>query len=291
MIVARIQGGLGNQMFQYAYGLSVAAANRAQLRWHFTPRTTGPQRTLMLRDWRIDADELDPAAGRLCPRGRGGLGWGSLAYGQLPLRHVRERPFGFHPRHLTVGDHSYLDGYWQSEQFFPGLKERLRAIFQPARTPSDASRRVADEIARGPSASLHIRRTDYLNLSYATVCPLDYYRQAVDELLATAAGLKMFVFSDDVAWCQAHLQLPCPLTFVGHNDAAHAHEDIWLMSRCRHHVIANSTFSWWGAWLGEDQTGLTFAPQVWFTDPRMDDSHIVPPSWRRIAANPLAQAA
>ena len=134
----------------------------------------------------------------------------------------------------------------------------------------------------GESVSLHVRRTDYLSLSYANPCPLDYYEKSVAEVLAKHAGVQLFLFSDDIPWCRQQFDFPCPVMFVDHNDATTAHEDMWLMSRCRHHIIANSTFSWWGAWLGVDETGEVYAPQNWFADPTMDSTAIVPETWRRI---------
>lgn len=280
MIVARIMGGLGNQMFQYAFGLYLAEKHRTEL-WLDGSSFDGDRlRSYMLDRWRITATEAPAAVRALIPRRR--RWYRDLFAGRRSLRRVNEKPFGFQRRYLATPNASYLDGYWQSEQFFPGMKARLQTEFQPARSVSAATHAAARKIDGCEAASLHVRRTDYLQLSYAGPCPADYYRRSVTELLSRHAELHLFVFSDDMAWCREQLRFPCPTTFVDHNDGSRAHEDIWLMSRCRHHVIANSTFSWWGAWLREDESGDVYAPRTWFTDPTMDSSSIIPASWRRL---------
>jgi hypothetical protein len=284
MIVARIMGGLGNQMFQYAFGLYLAERHRTEL-WLDSSSYAGDKlRSYTLDRWRITATEAPAAVRALIPRQRK---WYRDWFGsRRSLKRIAERPFGFQRRYLATPNASYLDGYWQSEQFLPGMKARLQTEFQPARSVSAATQAVARKIDGCEAVSLHVRRTDYLQLSYAGPCPVEYYRRSVADLLARHAGLHLFIFSDDMAWCREQLQFPCSMTLVDHNDAATAHEDIWLMSRCRHHVIANSTFSWWGAWLREDETGDVYAPRVWFTDPTMDASAVVPKSWRRLPDDP-----
>lgn len=280
MIVARIMGGLGNQMFQYAFGLYLAEKHRTELWLDGSSYGDDQLRSYMLDRWRVTATEAPPPVQALVPRRRRRW-YRDLLTRRRYLRRVAEKPFGFQRRYLATPNAAYLDGYWQSEQFFPGMKARLQTEFQPARNVSPTTHAVARKIDGCEAASLHVRRTDYLQLSYAGPCEVDYYQHCAAELLARHAGLHLFIFSDDIAWCREQFKFPCPVTFVDHNDGLDAHEDVWLMSRCRHHVIANSTFSWWGAWLREDESGDVYAPRVWFTDPTMDDSAIIPANWRQ----------
>jgi hypothetical protein len=280
MIVVRIMGGLGNQMFQYAFGAYLASRHNTELWLDCSALESDPLRDFMLDRWQVTGREAPQSVREMIPRKR--RWYQAWSRPGRRLRRVAEKPFGFRRRYLETPDDSFLDGYWQSEQFLPGMKRRLGAEFQPAGPLSAMTQAVAEKMTGGESVSLHVRRTDYLSLSYANPCPLDYYEQSVAEVLAKHAGVQLFVFSDDIPWCRQQFDFPCPVMFVDHNDATTAHEDMWLMSRCRHHIIANSTFSWWGAWLGVDETGEVYAPQNWFADPTMDSTAIVPGSWRRI---------
>jgi hypothetical protein len=199
------------------------------------------------------------------------------------MNRLKERVYGFRPEYLDAPDDTYLEGYWQSEKFFPGLLKRLREEFRLTAPISDESLAMAERMRQCESVSLHVRRTDYLQVWYTSVCSMEYYRRSVADLIARYQGVRLFVFSDDAEWCQRELRFPCPTTFVTHNDGATGQEDMWLMSQCRHHIVANSTFSWWGAWLGVDPTGETLAPDPWFTNPEMDGTSIIPPDWRGIS--------
>lgn len=287
MIVSCIRGGLGNQMFQYAFGLYLAKRNRTELVLDCSVMSEDPMRTYMLDRWKIDAVMATEDQRRLFPRRYGGRGWSNLWRGRAPLKCVRERPFGFQPKYLACGTHVYLVGYWQSEQFFPHLREQLQAHFQPADSISQDSVETARRMERGPSVSLHVRRGDYVLQPHTRkvhgVCPPGYYRACVEALLERFENLHCYVFSDDHPWCKEHLRFPCPMTHVDHNNPAEPHEDIWLMTRCRHHVVANSTFSWWGAWLRRDLSGEVYAPGQWFLDARKDSRAIVPTSWKKMS--------
>ena len=297
MIVSRIQGGLGNQMFQYAYGRYLAQRYDTQLWLECSHSETDTLRNFALDRWRIAATPVEPAISTLLPRRYGGRGWSNLLQGQTPLRRVKERPFGFQQKYLNPGSRVFLDGYWQSEQFFPGMRDTLQREFQPARKLSPATLAVARQMEANNSVSLHVRRGDYITNQHANsvhgVCTLEYYRRSVQQLLARLEAVQVFVFSDDHAWCAEHLALPCATKRVTHNAASSDHEDVWLMTQCRHHVVANSSFSWWGAWLGVDPTGLVYAPEPWFRSADLDCRSVVPASWNRIEneGTTLAKAA
>jgi hypothetical protein len=111
---------------------------------------------------------------------------------------------------------------------------------------------------------------------------LDYYRRAVDVILQQCRGAHFFVFSDDPDWARANVEVPAPLHFVTHNSARPDFEDLRLMSLCRHHIIANSSFSWWGAWLNGGSGKVVVAPTQWFIDPRIDTRDLIPPGWIRV---------
>lgn len=278
MIAIRLQGGLGNQMFQYAYGRELVSRGYGVV-YEDSSFATDSLRDYELDVWRVDAPKLSAADRVLLPRRFEGQGWANWLQGKRPLRKLSERPLGFHQRFLTPPTHAYLTGYWQSERFFPRVRDELVDAFRPAKSVSEESRHVAALVETTNAVAIHVRRTDFLTLSAHQGCGVAYYERCVSDLLNHFAELEVFVFSDDLAWCEANLRFRCPTRFVGHNSGPTAYEDLWLMSRCRHHVIPNSTFSWWSAWLKTDPSGVTYAPAPWFNDPAAPGGDVTPDRW------------
>lgn len=278
MIVVRLQGGLGNQMFQYAYGCALAHRGRKVV-FDRSSYATDTLRDYELDVWQTEVPTL-PASqlGRL-PKRYGGNGKLAWLRGQRPLSLRTEKPLGFHARWNQPADNTYLSGYWQSEAFFKNCSGLLRQHFQPRQPLARPARQMLAEIEAGNSVAVHVRRTDYLQLPEMQVCDEQYHRRCVQQLLESEGPMTAFVFSDEPAWCRDHLGLPCDTRVVDDNVTGDAWQQLWLMSRCRHHVIPNSTFSWWAAWLKPDPTGKTFAPDRWWNDPTKSDAGIVPAEW------------
>lgn len=290
-IVVRLQGGLGNQMFQYAFGRALAARSDTDVLFDDSSYQNDPLRGYELSVWRTDAPRLPKSERDRLPRrhgGRGALGW---ARGRPPLRHVKEKPFGFNPRFLDVRPATYLSGYWQSERFFGEVADEVREAFQPRRSPSRETLDTLRRIESCNAVAIHVRRTDYLKIPAMQACDLTYHQRCLDELQSEHPGVEAFVFSDDLDWCREHLRLPCPQHYVGHTTGETAWEDLWMMSRCRHRIIPNSSFSWWAAWLCPDASGVTFAPTPWFNDPACPGEGIAPDRWRRRPGKATAVAA
>ena len=133
---------------------------------------------------------------------------------------------------------------------------------------------------------MHIRRGDYVsnpttNKLHGT-CSLEYYHNAVDIIAAKVSNPHFFIFSDDHEWARNNFKIDYPLTFVAHNNAGKNYEDMRLMSLCKHHIIANSSFSWWGAWLGSNPKKIVCAPRGWFKDKSLNTNDIIPSDWSRI---------
>ncbi len=291
MIVVRLDGGLGNQMFQYAYGHYLAQRHGCQLVLDLESYAQQPQHGYGLFHFCIDAAPLSSEQRRLVPRRYRSAqhrGWRDWWPRRGLVRH-KESPFGFREQHLAVGDNRYLVGYWQSERFFPGQREELLQHFRLRAPLSDASRRVADDMRATASVAVHVRRGDYVQHAAAAklYCQLDadYYRSAIEQWSCQQTAPRIFVFSNDLVWCRQHLQLPWPTTFVDHNSAETAHEDLVLMSQAQCAVIANSTFSWWAAWLNNRPDRVVYAPPAWFQPNTLDGSSIVPASWRTLRPN------
>lgn len=288
MIVSRLEGGLGNQMFQYAAGLRLAAARNTRLKLDLSKLddpTMSTPRSYELGVFAVTAEvaSLDEVKA-LTAGGRGLMGRLADRLSRSSARPPGlERSFHFDSRVLTFFDGAYLRGYWQSERYFADAADRLRREFSWKREPEGKNAEMIDEISACNAVSLHVRRGDYVTNPVAHsvhgTCSIDYYRHAVDHLASRIENPIFFLFSDDPDWTREHLELRGSVRLVDHNGPGAGSEDLRLMSRCAHHIIANSTFSWWGAWLNPSPDKIVVASKQWFADESLDTSDLLPESW------------
>jgi hypothetical protein len=210
----------------------------------------------------------------------------ALAPAHFRFSTIVEDGFRFDPRVLQAEGNLYLDGYWQSEKYFSSISDVLRKELTLKDEPDAINKELAQVIAESDSVSLHIRRGDYAsdpetNRIHGT-CSLEFYRMAANELMKTVTAPHFFVFSDEPEWARENLEIDGLVTFVSHNAVAKDYEDLRLMSSCKHHIIANSSFSWWGAWLGNYPEKIVFAPKTWFQTELHDVKDLIPKTWRVI---------
>ena len=289
MIIVQIVGGLGNQMFQYAFGRRLADGLGVPLKLDITPFRTYDKRRYELGGLRIEQDfasDQEIAWARrdrfARVRSRAGRVFPSLASG--PRRMVRERGFAFDPSRLGLLDGVYLEGYWQSERYFDAVTDRLRAEFVPRTPLRGRAAELAERMQHGDSVSLHVRRGDYVSEPSVSVihlaCDEAYYARCVQYLAPRLSAPRFYVFSDEPASARDNLRIPFPTTIVADHCRATDVDEMWLMSQCRHHVIANSSFSWWGAWLDSRPSKVVLMPRRWFRDREpADTADIRPPGW------------
>jgi hypothetical protein len=199
-------------------------------------------------------------------------------------RMVVEPQFAYSPVLTSVGSSRYLAGYWQSEAYFAGVSSEIRrsyAFVAPNPANADAARRMAD----CQSVSLHVRRGDYATNSRIAavhgVCGPEYFKLAIDLIRSRIGNPRFFVFSDDLTWCKQSLELLPTTEFVSINSDRQSFNDMRLMSLCKHNIIANSTFSWWGAWLNANPQKIVVAPKRWFATDE-DVSTTYPESWVKL---------
>ena len=290
MIVVRVCGGLGNQLFQYAVGRRLAAVHQTELvldtYWyaHTPPRDT--LRTFELLHYPVQARLVAGSEALWC-RLHGGRIARRLPFLPRRWKHFSEKGFAFDAAVLRLPDEVYLDGYWQCYRYFEDLAGLIRAELSPIDLLGAQDKHIAQQMRATRSVSVHVRRGDYVSSPTAAqhgVCGLDYYSAAVDRVrsaLRESPEMHFFVFSDDPSWARENLVLPGGTTFVTHNGTAKAFQDLRLMSLCKHHVVANSSFSWWGAWLNPDPGKLVICPRRWFADDR-DTSSLAPSEWIRL---------
>jgi len=292
MIITNIIGGLGNQMFQYAAGRALSLKLGVPLKLD-TRDFSGYQlhqgfELNRLFNCRAEiATDIDLAKT---------LGWQRAKLVQRLLRRpqlknlryknfVVEPHFNYWSGINQLEDNKYLYGYWQSEQYFIEFADKIREEFTFKLPFSDQNAEIAEQISQVNAVSLHVRRGDYANSLKTTathgLCSLDYYRAAIDYVSAHVNQPCFYIFSDDIAWVKSNLVLDKTTVFVSHNKDSESYNDMRLMSLCKHNIIANSSFSWWGAWLNSDVEKIVIAPKQWFAIPT-ETSDLIPNNWIRI---------
>jgi hypothetical protein len=288
-VSVRIAGGLGNQMFQYAAARALALRHGVPLELDLSFYDPGRHRSYELDAFALGPHSVvAPPPPGVFPRTRAALAraWRQWRNSRAPrLAVYREPHFHFDPRFAQLVPPVRLVGHFQSARYFEGCEATIRQEFAPPPATDALSRQIAQRMG-SHGVALHLRRGDYVtnpkNAVLFAVCGVDYYTRA---LALLPAGAEVFVFSDDMAWAREHLPgLPGqrPLVFVDDGSRRSGLADLWLMAQARHHVIANSSLSWWGAWLAAPASGLKIAPARWFVDPAMDDRDLVPAAWTRL---------
>ena len=290
MVIVQLNGGLGNQLFQYGAGRAIAHRNRVPLKMDLSILQTSTLRTYRLAYFNVIEEFakeeeirrlLTPRRTEVVPRLCNNMRRCFLPYYRHPV--LRERSRSFDPKVLKARRNTYLVGYWQSERYFADIADLIRSEFALRHQPDGVNQRVLAEIGQANSVSLHIRRGDYVvnpktNRVHG-VLGMDYYRTAVSFIADRVEQPHFFVFSDDTPWCRQHLKMPFATFFMEHNGEEKDYEDLRLMRNCKHHIIANSSFSWWGAWLSEYPHKLVVAPRKWYAEAEYDPASRFPSDW------------
>ncbi len=293
MIIVRLKGGLGNQMFQYACGRALSEKNKRTLLLDLTSllhRPSNPSSTV--RNYELDVFNIQERFTFLSRLNKK-ISNSNLFYkinskldilkDQLEIvKKINDKEMGFDEQFFKIKGKIYLDGYWQSEKYFKDIEDIIRKEFI-LKSMGEEANKIKKVIEKEKnSVSIHIRRGDYVNnpktLAIHGVCSIDYYKRAIKYINKKTKGVKFFVFSDDIPWVKENLELKN--VFFVSNSNIKAEEDLFLMSLCKNNIIANSSFSWWGAWLNKNREKIVVAPQNWFNNKKEKD--IVPLSWIRI---------
>jgi len=293
MIIVRLLGGLGNQLFHYALARRLSILHNVPLKLDISQFETCKPRKYSLSAFNIIEDfATQDDIARI--KGKGFAIFKRLMDALLPYHKrsfICERSFGFDPNILKSPKNVYLAGCWQSERYFEDIEDIIRREFTVKIKPDADNERAMELINSVNAVSLHIRRTDYVSLSAANqrhgTCRLEYYRQAVEIIAQKVESPHFFIFSDDIPWAKENITLRYPTVFISHNSSTNKDfEDLRLMTQCHHHIIANSTFSWWGAWLNKRHGKIVIVPKKWFkkwyTDESVDTKDLIPDGWIRI---------
>ena len=289
MIVMRLKGGLGNQMFQYALGRRLSLEHHTELALE-----TSSFKTDHLRVYRLDSLQIKGSASDKLPffpttgpkRRLNSLLQFFRGLVGRPFEIFKEKSFSFDPSVLQCSDNAFFDGFWQSEKYFATIRENLLAELVPVTPLSGELTHIAHNIQSCAAVSIHVRRGDYVSdpttTAYHGVCSKEWYEKAAEYMKAHVPNLQFFVFSDDFEWAKDNLSFNAPTTFVKPSPDGMECHDLYVMSLCKHNVIANSSFSWWGAWLNQNPNKIVVAPRKWFVAGPQTTNDLIPESWIRI---------
>lgn len=282
MIIVKLRGGLGNQMFQYAIGRNLALKNNTILKFDVSELEQDKLRNYELAVFNISgsiASRFTMMFIRLLNKRII-----SKILGQYYL-YIKQQGRYFNEKILVKKGNIYLDGYWQSENYFKEIRNTIIEDFTIKIKPDKKNKSMLEKIKNSNSICIHIRRGDYIsNVKTNKVhgsCSLKYYYNAIEEIIIKKVKYPtFFIFSDEPQWTKENLKLRYPTIYVDINGSEKSYEDLRLMSNCKHFIVANSAFSWWGAWLSNNPNKIICAPKRWFRS--ADEGDIVPKSWIRV---------
>jgi hypothetical protein len=294
MIIVRLAGGLGNQFFQYAAARAVAARFGTEVKVDiskYSGPTAEPDRKFELNKFRCNPaiaskEEIQVRADpRIYFLPDFGYNKQPFLGGYDSRTHYVESRFTFDPTVFEISKEHFLEGYFQSPRYFEGIRDCLMQDFKLTKPISPPGQEVLDSIESSDNPiCLHIRRGDYvtnptINKAFG-VCSADYYANAVQIMISRLQDPQLFVFSDDTEWCKANLRFDVPMKVIDCNKGD-APSDIELMTRCKHFISANSTFSWWAAWLGSTAESVVICPRNYYASMR-STADLVPSHWIRL---------
>ncbi len=260
MIIVKLTGGLGNQLFQYAFGRSLSTDLKTDLYFDLSHYDGAYSKSIIhdfynLNHFKINQDEL---------KFLNNIQIADLDtnyYTESSFNEITEFPTLKNLKNLKFPAH--FDGFWQSEKYFIHHENIIKKDLQFKNPIKGKNKKIAKDILDHNSVAIHIRRGDYLNYTKFGTCSVDYYENAVKLIEKNVDNPKFFIFSNDHDWVKKNIHIKHPKYHVTHNDVETAHEDLRLMSLCQHFIIANSSFSWWGAWLSSNRDKIVTTPRPW----------------------------
>ena len=273
MITVQLLGGLGNQLFQYAMAKSLSIEKKQK----FSIDVSSFE-TYKLHDYALDHFNIQKKGFKKPNRYLKKI----LDLFQK-TRYYKEKEFNFNPLIFDINERDiYLEGYFQSEKYFVKHEKEIRKDFEIISPLKKQTQETIKHIQEVNSVSLHIRRGDYLQHKIHNTDKTDYYKTAMATMESQVDNPVYFIFSDDMPWAKENFKTNFETIFVDFNDALTNFEDLKLMSTCKHNIIANSSFSWWGAWLNTNEQKIVIAPKLWFNDNTINTKDIIPDSWIKI---------
>jgi len=297
MIIVKLIGGMGNQMFQYAIGRHLALEYGTDLKLDITDLLDRKTReNFTLRNFELDVFNIE--ANFATQKEIRSFISGKSIFDRIAkkikrisglMRITIENKMEFHSKILSYGKNNYLVGYWQSEKYFLPISNIIRNDFSLKNEKleelynSKALVKYLHIITNTNSVAVHYRRGDYVNNhlinQYHGVCSPEYYKKAIDLIQIKTKKPHFVLFSDEPEWLKSNIDLKESYTVIEKNKN---YVDLYLMSLCKHNIIANSSFSWWGAWLNKNREKLVISPKKWFNDKLRNATYIIPEDWLKL---------
>lgn len=292
MIIVKLMGGLGNQLFQYAFAKYLATKHGVDLKVDVSELNMDSLhadeliRTLGLKNFNVNLTLATESELKTYRKSKLNKVW-DLFLLNIPVSfnklYIREPHFYFYRKAMNAPSDCYLDGYWQSEKYFSEIRNQLLLDFSVVSELSEETKRLVEKVKSQNSVSIHVRRGDYLSIQgnqqiYET-CDEAYYLAAMKCIELKNSDCVFYVFSDEPEWFKKNIHTDYSVQYVTHNTGKNSFQDLFLMSLCKHNIIANSSFSWWGAWLNQYADKMVVAPKKWFKNNIKDTSDLIPKSW------------
>ena len=293
MIVVKLMGGMGNQMFQYALARSLSIKYGKQISFDLDflhDRT--PRKNFTFRDY--DLDLFNVKANILTSEKTLKFKkYPTTIFGKIkrklnPISIIKEKVFTFDESILKIKfKNAYIDGYWQNFQYFDSIKEVIEKDFSLKDSLNPEELKLKDEIMNCNSICLNVRRGDFVTNKAVNKVhgakDYNYYNDGVTKISKLVKNGIVYVFSDDIKWCTENLKFELPTKFITHKYKGNKFGVyLELMKSCNHFVIPNSTFAWWAAYLARNKEKVVIAPKEWFSDSELDSSEIIPNTWIKI---------
>lgn len=294
MVIVKLMGGLGNQMFQYAAGKALARHLNTEFKidLEFLLDRT-PRENFVYRNYDMDIFDIAPTVATkketkkytVAPSGAFEKMIAVIRARIAPHNYFFEPHFHFTPDFFKQPENCYLDGYWQTPKYFEAIENEIREDFRFKEPVQPASLELKKAITNENSVCINVRRADFLTNSFHGVCDMKYFNPGIEIMAGKVDNPHFFIFSDDPQWCLENFKLNYPVTFVGHDHAGKKFANyLQLMSLCKHYIIPNSSFAWWAVWLNTtSKDKIVIAPTTWFTDGNWDSKDLIPAHWIRVA--------
>jgi len=291
MIIVKLMGGLGNQMFQYAFGRSLSLKKGVPLKLDLSfllDRT--PVKNFVFRDYDLTIFKCMPEIANHVEK-TSILTDSFLLSNKhfnkiLPVtkrRYYTEKSFEYDANSQKIDDNTYLEGYWQSYKYFSEFEDVIRKDFSFNHKFTEKEEAVNQKIKSTNSVCVNVRRTDFLVNSHHGVCNEEYFKNGINSIEQFETDLEIFVFSDDMDWCRENLKFNHKTFFVGHEYAGDKFQSyLSLMTNCKHFIIPNSSFGWWAAWLASHKKKIVITPKKWFGNVKRNTNDLIPANWIRL---------
>lgn len=291
MIITKLKGGMGNQMFQYATGRALSIKNNTKLGLDLTFLLDRiPRPNFTFRDYDLDVFNIDalivpqseiPFIHRLF-KGKFGIFFDLIKRKFIKPIGV-EKSFNYDSSILDLKGDVYLDGYWQSQKYFENIEDIIRKDFILKDEISLNIKNLMEVIQKENSVCIHVRRGDYVGNKVHEIVGKEYYDKGLALISKKIKIDKLYVFSDDIKWCEENMKFEFPVMFVGEEYVGQKDEGhLVLMKSCKNFIIPNSSFAWWGAWLSSYKDKIVIVPKQWFGDNSINSDDLIPKNWIRI---------